>query len=1015
MFYRKTILSLNIVAALAIIGAPAAHAEPAADGSATAAAQPSAPATSAPEASGDSGAQSVAQGADGDTAKARNKRGTKPEPTTLEAIQVIGGIAGSQAQDLILKRYAPQTQDSITAVNIGQLPDMTISDALARITGVQIGRSGGEGTTVTIRGLPQIQTTLNGEEFLSAGGVNSIANFIDIPPTLFSGVDVLKSTTASDISGGISGIVNFRTHRPFDFHEGWTVNASATGDWGDRTKHFNKAASGLLSYRTSNWGNLLTLSYSTELINNTSPTSFDQTLGSAQRISEQQAGFNFRGAGPLSASIDPTKRPTDFYYSFDTSTVGNTQTQRKRIGAYDSFQYRFTDALELVGDVMYSHMKSDNFKQALAFQTPFQLQQNPAPNISPEGALISGLQSYAEVTSTAVLNASPTKALNTNLQLNYDNHGFFSGSLRWVHGRTTQQALAVTGDADVNQGNVIPLPDGTSGLDNPNGVPNDIPIYHNFTGQYPAFNIMQNIGDPSKWVLISNFANGSTNTTNLDVFSASGELHFASDLVPAFKFGVRSEKQSLDSFAYTYLTPVNQDGACANPLGPGPRDALYQYLDPRIVNACTGTSPFLLRQITALPQNWWTMVSFSPSQVTSLDGNAFPVIDPKVLKDPVSYLKAIAGGVATGDPARYENPPRTWTVDERVRSAYGQFDFEGQLGSMPWSGNAGMRYVDTTLNVYSSLTSPSHYVGNGGSWDGVLIRQGTQLTSNRYKTWLPSLNFALNTTSDQILRFAWNRAQSRQNLQQLGGGTSVGYLVNGNPPKDPTLPQDAQIFINASSGNPNLLPYRSTNYNLGYEWYFAPRSMVSLGTFVMDVKSFPIAAVVQERLPDADGVVRRSGSVSTYLNGGGAVIRGIEGQFQTQFLQLPGWLSGFGVEVNATHMTSTNTASIGAHDLYNAVVFYQKYKIQARLAYNWQGSSFVSQNTSAGNTLNVMEAPAGYLDASVQYDVTPNVSVLFQATNLTNTFDQQYFGFQSQWLSDNISERRFYLGVRAHF
>lgn len=1009
MSYHKTMLSLNILAALAIVAAPTAHAsqgtdvgQPATSGAASPTPQNAPPAKARSESKA--------------SAKEQQASASQTKATTLEAIQVIGGIAGSQAQDLFLKRYAPQTQDSITAVNIGQLPDATISDALARIPGVQIGRSGGEGTTVTIRGLPQIQTTLNGEEFLSAGGITSTANFIDIPPTLFEGVDVIKSTTATDISGGISGTVNFRTHRPFDFKKGWTFSGVLTGSWGDRTTKLNKQASALLSYRTDRWGNLFTASYSTELINNTSPQALDQSLGQASQVTEAQAGFNFRGTGPLGTSTDPTKVPTDYYYSFSTASVGNTQTQRRRIGFDDAFQYKFSDSLELIGEAMYTRMKSNSFTNALAFQTPFQLQSQPAPVISPEGALIAGTQNYAEVTSTAVFNAAPTSALNTNLQLNYESGGLFSGSIRWVHGRTRQQGLNVTGDADVNQGNVIPLPDGSQVLDNPNGVPNDVPIYQNFGGKYPVFNIGQNITDPSKWVIISNFANGGTDTTDMNVYRADGALHLDAGIVQDFKFGVRDEKQSLNSHQYKYLTPVNAGNGCANPYGPGPKDALYQYLDPRIVNACTGYSPFLQRPITVLPSSWLTMIRFSPSHVTSLDGNTFPSMNPKMLQNPVDFLRTIAGGVATGDPAAYTNPVSTWTVDETIQSAYGQFDFSGQVGSMPWQANAGVRYVKTRLGILSSLTSPSKYLGNGGSWNGVYIQQGTKLTNNDYNAWLPSLNVALDTTSDQILRFSWNKGQSRQNLAKLGQGAAIGYIVNGNPPKDPTLPQDAQIFVNGSSGNPDLQPFRSTNYNLGYEWYFAPRSLVSVGTFFMDVQSFPVAAVVSERLPDADGVIRRSGPVRTFINGGGANIRGVEAQFETQFVQLPGWLSGFGVDLNYTHMSTTNTESIGAHSIYNAVLFYQKYGLQLRLAWNWQGASFVSQYAvAAGDVLNVMQKPAGYLDASAEYQINRNLSVLVQATNLTDTFDKYYLGFPDQWLSSNISERTVYLGLRAHF
>src|SRR5512138_1656523 len=73
------------------------------------------------------------------------------ETQTLETVVVLG-IRGSEQKAVELKRDAISIQDSIAADDIGKLPDTTISDSLQRITGVQIDRSGGEGTSVNIRG-----------------------------------------------------------------------------------------------------------------------------------------------------------------------------------------------------------------------------------------------------------------------------------------------------------------------------------------------------------------------------------------------------------------------------------------------------------------------------------------------------------------------------------------------------------------------------------------------------------------------------------------------------------------------------------------------------------------------------------------------------------------------------------------------------------------------------------------------------------------------------------------------
>ena len=109
----------------------------------------------------------------------------------------VTGVRQSQIRAIEVKRLAPSIQDSISAESIGQLPDVTITDALQRITGVQINRDAGVGTSVDVRGLPQVGTMLNGEVFITPDQIDSQQpDFTTLPATLFNQVDVIKSPTA---------------------------------------------------------------------------------------------------------------------------------------------------------------------------------------------------------------------------------------------------------------------------------------------------------------------------------------------------------------------------------------------------------------------------------------------------------------------------------------------------------------------------------------------------------------------------------------------------------------------------------------------------------------------------------------------------------------------------------------------------------------------------------------------------------------------------------------------------
>jgi TonB-dependent receptor len=176
---------------------------------------------------------------------------------------VITGIRAAQQRAVNIKRNAASVVDAISAEDIGKLPDVTISDSLQRIPGVQIRRDAGEGSTINIRGLPQVTTLLNGEEFLGAASITAVQpNFNDIPSQLFSGADVIKSATANLLDAGITGTVNLRTRRPFDLKSGLTAAATVEGDYGDRTKKYDPNFNGLLSWHNDTFGALISAAYS---------------------------------------------------------------------------------------------------------------------------------------------------------------------------------------------------------------------------------------------------------------------------------------------------------------------------------------------------------------------------------------------------------------------------------------------------------------------------------------------------------------------------------------------------------------------------------------------------------------------------------------------------------------------------------------------------------------------------------------------------------------------------------
>lgn len=130
---------------------------------------------------------------------------------------VVTGLRRSLQSAQNVKRNSEQIVDAIVAEDIGKLPDVAVSDTAARIPGIQVERSGGEADRVLLRGLDRFfyTTTYNGREIFTAE-TRSVA-LQDFPAGGISAIEAFKTSSANLVEPGISGLINVRSRRPFDF------------------------------------------------------------------------------------------------------------------------------------------------------------------------------------------------------------------------------------------------------------------------------------------------------------------------------------------------------------------------------------------------------------------------------------------------------------------------------------------------------------------------------------------------------------------------------------------------------------------------------------------------------------------------------------------------------------------------------------------------------------------------------------------------------------------------------
>src|SRR5580698_1213893 len=478
-----------------------------------------------------------------DAKKAKSDEAAKEADETVTVV----GVRQSQIKAIEVKRLADSIQDSISAESIGQLPDVTITDALQRITGVQINRDAGVGSSVDVRGLPQVGTMLNGEVFITPDQIDSQQpDFTTLPATLFNQVDVIKSATAGQTSSGISGALDLHTYRPWDLPHGFTYNYSADAERGSTSRKTGPETSGLVSFNDDGrWGLLVHGDFS-----DTTRYGTAGKYGSGANASESldQYGVIFHGENGYSAAAYngflgawngapiPSKIRQNPDGSVDVNGDGKSNgvfigsqdiglydstIQRKRQAANASFQIDLDHGLKLTSDYFYAHQ--DQWERTVGIQfnstnwqgatyvplqsrntgsTALSQYNTPPPDPNWAGSNIYTTQVYekwpGDVESYSQGNRWQSTAQNFNLQLDYDNGGPFKGSLRGIRETASQDYIETDINISDSDGCLwadpnSSLPCGTFNYPtqlggprvfNANGVPqNTVPIVANLSGR----------------------------------------------------------------------------------------------------------------------------------------------------------------------------------------------------------------------------------------------------------------------------------------------------------------------------------------------------------------------------------------------------------------------------------------------------------------------------------------------------------------------------------------------------
>ncbi len=269
------------------------------------------------------------------------------DPTATPATEedtdiVVTGFRASLENAVAEKKNRDQVVESISAEDIGKLPDASIAESIARLPGLTSQRVSGRSNSISIRGFaPDFSTTLlNGREQTSTGD-NRAVEYDQYPAEIMSQVLVYKTGQANLVGQGLSGTVDLRTVRPLEYGRR-AISIGARGTYADLGKL--NAGSRDKGYRVN--GTYIDQFADDKIGIALSGNYLDEPYQIQEFNAWGYAGFN--GQGVIGGSK-----------SYVTST------RLKRLGVSGTLQYRPVPNLTVTVDGFYSDFNDDQIKRGI--------------------------------------------------------------------------------------------------------------------------------------------------------------------------------------------------------------------------------------------------------------------------------------------------------------------------------------------------------------------------------------------------------------------------------------------------------------------------------------------------------------------------------------------------------------------------------------------------------------------------------------------------------------------------
>ncbi|WP_458232374.1 TonB-dependent receptor [Roseateles sp. P5_E8] len=918
----------------------------------------------------------------------------KPDTNQLSTV-VVTGFRSSLEKSMVLKQQAIGVRDSIVAEDIGKFPEANVAESLQRVPGVILNRdeSSGEGQRISIRGLPTEYsvTTLNGAlvNATSTATIGSAArgfNYDVFASELFGRVDFYKTPLAELSEGGMGGVVDLQTPRPFD-NPKQTIRYGLTASHNTTSGKTDPMGFALYSNTWGPLGFLAGVSHSSS-VNNRS--GFEATGGynSSARGSILPAA---KGNFAVALDFDSPRANLGTYTRAQVENAllpriyrfYGSSNDRSRDGLVSSLQYK-TPTLDVSLDTLYSKLKNtrdEMYFGILVRNSRTTDRTKPAGQagnngfiplnvkIDPGSNLLTGTFGNTSYSSGVTYSEDETK------------FGYVAANARW----TVSDKLVLTGQLSSNSSKALSYQDTLSGQIF--GI--DSTIDYGSDHVYPSMSSPVSYTDPANF---QGFGIGTGWTRETDKGKqgrvvADWDYALAGDWTGHLKAGLVWAETSKD---INKRNGTSAATAKLNTLGTaGLRSGMTS--DLPIGNLDMGAG---------WPHAWGTFTR----------GYTYSTFDPLALNSEATFT-----------------PAQSFKAEETVSTAFVQSDFKGEVFGKELRLNAGVRFSRTETLI-------DNYKQKGAS----LTYQPNQ-EKGKYTNVLPAFSSALDLTDDLVWRASWGKTLSRASLSIIAAQTVIpnpfdNTATTGNPN---LLPQQSKnldtslewYFQKGSMLSVALFRKELTNATVSSE------TTTTFGA--LGLPDTALGAIFYDAPNSGHIDPNLQMKLRSFSNAGKQTLKGFELAWQQDFKFLPDPFKGFGALASYTHINPFNSqqwvtnggSTIEVNSVpkyaYSATLYYENGPFAFRTSYNYKGRSLHGDNPkNNGDDLIRWRAGRGYLDANVSYKINDSLEIRLDALNLSNTLAYDYFedatgqyglGDKTRMDYAKYDGRTFKIGLRGKF